>query len=413
MTEVNTLKVKFNNVLGYFIETPVSQLKKMSSSSLAEIFIHRQTTTNSSRFSTLELSDLASKILNAQETADELENNFLEQLIQLVTDRSLHLNSAATVLSELDFYSSLSLQALSSEWVKPIIDNSKAFKIKAGRHPVIELTLKNNGAENFVSNHCDLNPNENLILLLTGPNMAGKSTYLRQNALITILAQIGSFVPAQEAHIGIVDQIFSRVGASDDLSKGNSTFMIEMIETASILKNATNSSLIIMDEIGRGTSTYDGLSIAWATLEHIHNVLECRTLFATHYHELTQLQNEFPHIKNAKVAIREWKDEVIFLHQVKFGSADKSYGIQVAKLAGLPTKLTMRAKEILEKLENADNNSDLMSYSSSDQKVINDKKFSEFSGIIEMLLELNTDEITPKQALDIIDATVSRIKTIH
>ena len=278
---------------------------------------------------------------------------------------------------------------------------------------MIELTLKNNGFENFVSNNCDLSPNENLIILLTGPNMAGKSTYLRQNALITILAQIGSFVPAQEAHIGIVDQIFSRVGASDDLSKGNSTFMIEMIETASILQNATNSSLIIMDEIGRGTSTYDGLSIAWATLEHIHNVLECRTLFATHYHELTQLQNEFQHIKNAKVAIREWKDEVIFLHQVKFGSADKSYGIQVAKLAGLPTKLTARAKVILKKLENADGRSVLMSSSSNDPKVINDKKFGEFSEILEMLLDLNTDEITPKQALEIIDSTVRRIKTVQ
>ena len=263
----------------------------------------------------------------------------------------------------------------------------------------------------FMPNDCDLVGGQ--IWLLTGPNMAGKSTYLRQNALITILAQIGSFVPAQEAHIGIVDQIFSRVGASDDLSKGNSTFMIEMIETASILKNATKSSLIIMDEIGRGTATYDGLSIAWATLEHIHNVLECRTLFATHYHELTQLQNEFPHIKNAKVAIREWKDEVIFLHQVKFGSADKSYGIQVAKLAGLPTNLTTRAKAILKKLENADDNSDLMPYSSNDKKIINDKKFSELSEIIEMLLDLNTDEITPKQALEIIDSTVRRIKTIH
>jgi DNA mismatch repair protein MutS len=238
--------------------------------------------------------------------------------------------------------------------------------------------------------------------------MAGKSTILRQNALITILAQIGSYVPADFAHIGIVDQIFSRVGASDDLAKGHSTFMVEMIETATILKQAKKSALIIMDEIGRGTSTYDGLSIAWATLEHIHNFIMCRTLFATHYHELTQLEKDFPNIKNAKVAIREWNDEVIFLHEVKFGKADKSYGIQVAKLAGLPLDITNRAEIILKSLEEGENRETLPSppdYIMSEQM----KTALEF---FNMISSLNTDDISPKEAFNILDKMVSKTKSV-
>ncbi|MDG2474120.1 MAG: DNA mismatch repair protein MutS [Paracoccaceae bacterium] len=410
MTNVSSLKIKFNNVLGYFVETPISHSKKMSSDILSEIFIHRQTTTNCSRFSSLELSELASNIINAQEKVDELEHTFLKQLTDSVIKKLYILNSAAIALSEFDFYSSLSFQSISNDWVKPAIDKSKTFIIKAGRHPVVELALRNTGSDSFVANDSNLNPNGNSILLLTGPNMAGKSTYLRQNALITILAQIGSYVPAQEAHIGVVDQIFSRVGASDDLSKGNSTFMVEMIETASILKHATDSALIIMDEIGRGTSTYDGLSIAWATLEHIHDVIKCRTLFATHYHELTQLQNKFPNIKNAKVSIREWRDEVIFLHQVEFGTADKSYGIHVAKLAGLPTIVTNRAKTILKTLEN--NSSSTHSISNKPRNNVN-QETKETNKILDMLISLNPDEITPRQALDIISEAVSRIKAIN
>ena len=255
--------------------------------------------------------------------------------------------------------------------------------------------------------------------------MAGKSTFLRQNALITILAQIGSYVPASEAHIGIVDQIFSRVVASDDLTKGNSTFMVEMIETASILNQATQSALIIMDEIGRGTATYDGLSIAWATLEHIHDVIKCRTLFATHYHELTQLENNFPHIKNAKVAIREWRDEVIFLHEVKFGTADKSYGIQVAKIAGLPHSVTNRANVILKELESTSNTVNIASITNTIDTNINslkgtnekdqilDRKIKESLRIFDMLNKLNTDDITPKEALNILDETVLSAKSVN
>ena len=413
ITNVNSLKIKFNNVLGYFIETPVSHLKKMSFESLSQTFVHRQTTTNCARFSTFELSNLASSILTAQEDADNLEQSFLTQLTNAIIEKSLVLNSTASALSEIDFFCSLSFQSILANWVKPTIDESQNLKIISGRHPVVELTLRNSGADNFVSNNCDLDPNRHSILLVTGPNMAGKSTFLRQNALIVILAQIGSYVPAQQAQVGIVDQIFSRVGASDDLSKGNSTFMVEMIETASILKNATSSSLIIMDEIGRGTSTYDGLSIAWATLEHIHNEIKCRTLFATHYHELTQLQMNLPKIQNAKVAIREWKDEVIFLHQVKFGTADKSYGIQVAKLAGLPSNVTNRAKIILENLESIDKKNDPRVQSFDTNKNKEKPKTEDAHEILNMFLSLDTDEITPRQALDIISETINRIKAIQ
>lgn len=412
ITNVNSLKIKFNNILGYFIETPISQSKKMTSESFSETFIHRQTTTNCSRFSTIELSDLASNIINAQEKADALEQGFLKTLTESIIRKKDFLYSAAKAVSEFDLYSSLSFQSFSSGWIKPTIDNSKNFKIIEGRHPVVELALRNGGADNFVSNDCNLKLTNNGILLLTGPNMAGKSTYLRQNALIIILAQIGSFVPAKAAHIGIVDQIFSRVGASDDLSKGNSTFMVEMIETASILKNATESSFIIMDEIGRGTSTYDGLSIAWATLEHIHNIINCRTLFATHYHELTQLQAKFTNIKNAKVTIREWKEEVIFLHEVKFGTADKSYGIQVAQLAGLPNNVTSRAKIILKNLEDTRRHSSAVLDTKSSSETLPDEQTTKALEILDTLLSINTDEITPKQALDIIDQTVANIKNL-
>ena len=425
ITKVNSLKIKYNNVLGYFIETPVSQLEKMNLNNLSETFFHRQTTTNSSRFSSLELSKLANDIINAQEQSDELEVSYYKKILVSVLNKFNELNSAAQSLSELDLYSSLSFLSIASEWKKPKIDKSKTFKITQGRHPVVEAALKSTASDDFISNNCDLSTDKNSILLITGPNMAGKSTFLRQNALITILAQIGSDVPASKAHIGIVDQIFSRVGASDDLAKGNSTFMVEMIETADILENATESSLIIMDEIGRGTATYDGLSIAWATLEHIHNVIECRTLFATHYHELTQLEDHFSNIKNAKVAIREWMDDVIFLHEVKFGTADKSYGIQVAKIAGLPKTVTKRANEILEQLERTPATANISSSTNSTDptKYVPNKedtedplykrRVKESLRIFDMLNSLNTDDISPREALNILDETVLITKLIE
>jgi len=397
----------------------------MKYQSFSETFIHRQTTTNSSRFSTIELSNMASDIINAQEKSKELELSYFEEFVSSILEVSNDLNSAAKSLSAFDFYSSLSFLSISEGWQQPIVDQSKTFEIKQGRHPVVEASLKNSASDQFIANNCDLSTNENSILLITGPNMAGKSTFLRQNALITILAQIGSYVPATKAHIGVVDQIFSRVGASDDLAKGHSTFMIEMIETAGILEKATESSLIIMDEIGRGTATYDGLSIAWATLEHLHNEIKCRTLFATHYHELTQLESTFQNIKNAKVAIREWNDEIIFLHEVKFGTADKSYGIQVAKIAGLPKNVTKRANVILEKLEGITNKveisaitnkvklgNDNLTFNNANDEYLK-KKTEESLKVFDMLSKLDTDDITPKEAFNILNDTVLSIRSIN
>jgi DNA mismatch repair protein MutS len=235
--------------------------------------------------------------------------------------------------------------------VRPRVDGSTRFTIRAGRHPVVEAALQDAASGSFVANDCEISGEAKRLCLLTGPNMAGKSTYLRQNALIVILAQMGSFVPAAEAHFGAVDRLFSRVGAADDLARGRSTFMVEMVETAAILNQATERSFVILDEIGRGTATFDGLSIAWATLEHLHGVNKCRALFATHYHELTQLAAKLPHLANATMKVKEWQDEIIFLHEVVSGVADRSYGIHVARLAGLPPAVIHRAEKVLEKLE--------------------------------------------------------------
>ena len=256
----------------------------------------------------------------------------------------------------MDLTASLAQIAVEHNWARPTLDNSRAFDVKAGRHPVVEHALTRQGGLPFVSNDCALNAaNDNAaIWLLTGPNMAGKSTFLRQNCLIALLAQIGSFVPADTAHIGLVSQIFSRVGAADDLARGRSTFMVEMVETAAILNQADDRALVILDEIGRGTATYDGLSIAWATLEHLHEKNKCRGLFATHYHEMTRLSDQLDGVENATVAVKEWEGDVIFLHEVRPGAADRSYGVQVAKLAGLPAAVVARARIILDKLEQGD-----------------------------------------------------------
>ena len=313
---IQSLKIKHNNVLGYFIETPATHAQRMLSQPLSDTFIHRQTTANQVRFSTVELSEIETKILNSANTSLEIEKQAFRDLCVSI--------------------------------LKPKIDTSLDFEIVGGRHPVVEHALKKEGKA-FISNECNLSDGK--ICLLTGPNMSGKSTFLRQNALIVLLAQIGSFVPATSAKIGIVSQLFSRVGASDDLARGRSTFMVEMVETASILNQADHNSFVILDEIGRGTATYDGLSIAWATLEHLHDVNKARALFATHYHELTYLSNDMDRLENSTVAVKEWEGEVVFLHEVKKGAADRSYGVQVAKLAGLPDSVIKRSKLILEKLE--------------------------------------------------------------
>ena len=350
---VNALKIRHNNVLGYFVETPATHAERMTKPPLSEFFVHRQTTANAVRFTTLALAEIETKILNAAGHALVVEKRIFEDLRTAVLARADAIGAAAEALAEFDVASALADLARGEDWVRPEIVDGRAFRITGGRHPVVEQALRRAGGA-FVANDSDLSADGTQarpLWLITGPNMAGKSTYLRQNALIAVLAQMGAFVPAKEAELGVVDQLFSRVGAADDLARGRSTFMVEMVETAAILNQAGKNALVILDEIGRGTATYDGLSIAWAVLEHLHDVNRCRGLFATHYHELTALAAKLPGLKNATMAVREWEAEVIFLHEVIDGAADRSYGVQVARLAGLPAAVVERAKLVLEALE--------------------------------------------------------------
>ena len=350
---VNALKIKHNNVLGYFIETPATHAERMLKPPLAELFVHRQTTAGAIRFTTLALAEIETKILNAGGHALEIERRIFEDLRAAVLARAGAIGSTAKALAEIDLAGGLADLARAEDWVRPEVGDGRAFRIVGGRHPVVEQALRRTGGS-FVANDSALGaegPEARPLWLITGPNMAGKSTYLRQNALIAVLAQMGSFVPAAAAEIGVVDQLFSRVGAADDLARGRSTFMVEMVETAAILNQAGPQALVILDEIGRGTATYDGLSIAWAVLEHLHDVNRCRALFATHYHELTALAAKLPGLRNATVAVREWEGEVVFLHEVTDGAADRSYGVQVARLAGLPAAVVERARVVLEALE--------------------------------------------------------------
>ncbi len=351
-TGINSLKIKHNNVLGYFVETTSAYSNKMLSAPLSETFVHRQTMANAMRFTTAKLAKTESMILNAGTRSLEIENRIFDELCEKTVARAAQIGAAARSLAELDVASSLAELAAAENWCRPEVDESESFGIVKGRHPVVEAAVRRSGSP-FVANGCFLGDSGDAakIRLVTGPNMSGKSTYLRQNALIALLAQAGSFVPAESARIGRVTQLFSRVGAADDLARGRSTFMVEMVETAAILNQADSGALVILDEIGRGTSTYDGLAIAWATLEHLHEINGCRALFATHYHELTSLKDRLPRISNATVAVKEWKGEVVFLHEVVEGAADRSYGVQVAKLAGMPPTVVGRATEILELLE--------------------------------------------------------------
>ncbi|MEM6440272.1 MAG: DNA mismatch repair protein MutS [Pseudomonadota bacterium] len=350
---VPALKIKHNNVLGYFIETTAVHAEKMLAPPLSERFIHRQTLANAVRFTTVELSDLETRILNAGARALEIERRIFDALREAALAEAPGIAAAARALAEIDLSAGFAQLAAEADWTRPRMEASRVFEIEGGRHPVVEQALRRQGAA-FTPNDLDLSADGDgaqPALLLTGPNMAGKSTFLRQNALIALLAQAGAFVPAVSARLGLVDQLFSRVGAADDLARGRSTFMVEMVETAAILNQAGPGALVILDEIGRGTATYDGLSIAWASLEHLHDVNRCRTLFATHYHELTALAGRLAGLRNATMAVREWEGEVIFLHEVRPGAADRSYGVQVARLAGLPHAVVERARAVLEALE--------------------------------------------------------------
>ncbi len=342
-TGIDSLKIRFNNVFGYYIEVTKAHYDKVP-----EDYQRKQTLVNAERFITPELKQMENTILGADERSRQLE---YEQFLQLREEVGHHIDGiqiTAEALAELDVLLGLAEVAQQYQYCRPVLSEDMTLKIVNGRHPVIEQSL--NG-DVFVPNDAYLESEENRLILLTGPNMAGKSTYIRQVALITLMAQIGSYVPAESAHIGLVDRIFCRVGASDDLARGQSTFMVEMSETSLILNNATERSLIILDEIGRGTATFDGLSIAWAVAEYLHDELKSRTLFATHYHELTDLANSRAGVQNYNVAVREWKEEIVFLRKIVPGAADKSYGIQVARLAGMPVVIVDRAKAILSHLE--------------------------------------------------------------
>ena len=352
-TGVASLKIRHNNVLGYYIEVTATHAPK-----LGQGFIHRQTMANAMRFTTTEMSELESKILSAADRALALELKLFEDLVGEALAQNEGIARAAAALAFLDAASALAELAAGERWCRPEVTDGTDFAVTAGRHPVVEAALRAERELSFVANDCDL-AQEHRLWLVTGPNMAGKSTYLRQNALIAILAQIGSFVPAERARIGIVDRLFSRVGAADDLARGRSTFMVEMVETAAILNQATPRSLVILDEIGRGTATFDGLSIAWATVEHLHDENRCRALFATHYHELTALAARLPSLACHTMRVKEWQDEVVFLHEVAPGAADRSYGIHVAKLAGLPPAVVARAEAVLALLEKSEQSGEL------------------------------------------------------
>ena len=402
-TQNDKLKIKHNNVLGYFIEVTTKNADKMN----VETFIHRQSTASQVRYTTTELSELARDISDARDKSLALELDIFNTLCDDVIAHGAEIGLTASALAELDWICAFAELAVQSDHKRPVLSADKKFTITGGRHPVVEAFLKKQG-ETFISNDCDLNDGARL-WLLTGPNMAGKSTFLRQNALITIMAQMGVFVPAEQCHIGVVDKLFSRVGASDDLARGQSTFMVEMVETATILNQSTHKSLVILDEIGRGTSTFDGLSIAWSCVEHLHNSIGCRTLFATHYHELNHLSKSLDNLSSYAMQVKEWDGDIVFLHTVGQGSADRSYGIHVARLAGLPKSVLNRADDILNQLENSKASGQTPSSSIDDLPLFQTlpstqtkpaQVITQSSASDEHLQAINPDTLTPREALD-------------
>lgn len=401
-TGISNLKIKYNNVIGYFIEVQSKFAPEMLEN---KDFIHRQSVLNATRFTTVELTELENKIRGAADKALAVELEMFDNLVKDVRLASEDISRTAKAMAELDVSSALADLAVEKNYCRPQIDDSLVFDVKEGRHPVVENAISKENAGAFVGNNCQLDDAHGRLWLLTGPNMAGKSTFLRQNAIIAIMAQMGSFVPSASAHIGVIDKIFSRVGASDDLARGRSTFMVEMVETASILNQADERSFVILDEIGRGTATFDGLSIAWAVVEHLHELNKCRALFATHYHELTALTSKLPLMTLHCMKIKEFNDEVIFLHEVIDGAADRSYGIHVAKLAGLPRTVVKRAEQVLETLER-EGKSQSVSQLAEDLPLFaavrskDEPAAQQIVPAMEALKELNPDNLTPREALD-------------
>ncbi len=411
-TGISTLKVNYNKVFGYYIE-----VSKANQDLVPEDYIRKQTLVNAERFITPELKEMEAKILGAEERLSGMEYDFFVKLRNEVANYCERIQTAAESIATLDVFISLSRIAADNRYNRPTLTENTDIQILDGRHPVVEQM---NLEDQFVPNDMEMISESTQILLITGPNMAGKSTYLRQNALISIMAQMGSFVPAKKAEIGIIDKFFTRVGASDRLSRGQSTFLVEMIEVANILNNATNKSFVLLDEVGRGTSTFDGISIAWAVSEYLHETENCqaRTLFATHYHELTELSLLFPRIKNLHITVKEWNDKIIFLRKIDKGSCDHSYGIQVARLAGVPKKVIMRAKEILSNLENMELTPEhkpvLARHHNESKKRVAEKQIDLFEGVqlnlldsakielIQQLKNLDVNSITPLDAINLL-----------
>src|SRR5471032_1053092 len=408
VTSVKGLKIRHNNVLGYFVEVTAQHGDKLMTPPLNATFIHRQTLAGQTRFTTAELGEIEAKIANAGDRALGLELEIFERLSAMVAAASDDLRAAAHAFALLDVATALAKLAVDDNYTRPEVDGSLGFSIEGGRHPVVEQALRRDG-HSFIANACDLSPGpgqtSGQIWLITGPNMAGKSTFLRQNALIALMAQTGSLVP-----------LFSRVGAADDLARGRSTFMVEIMETAVILNQASERSLVILDEIGRGTATFDGLSIAWAAIEHLHESNRCRALFATHYHELTALSAKLPRMFNATVRVKEWQGDVVFLHEVLPGSADRSYGIQVAKLAGLPPPVIARAKSVLAKLEAQDRGQtaralvdDLPLFAVPSRAAAEPAPPSDAEQLIAALAALHPDEMSPRDALEALYALKAKL----
>ena len=408
-TGITALKIKFNNVLGYFVDVPARYGDPLMKPPLSETFIHRQTLASNVRFSTQELSELAGRISRAEDEAKAREMSVFEGFCERIDALNSPLSRTAGAIADLDVAAASAEWAFEVDAIRPVLTEETTFHATGLRHPVVEAALKKDG-KGFTANDLGLSAEGDFgtrLLLVTGPNMAGKSTYLRQAALAVILAQAGLFVPARSLTLGLVDRIFSRVGASDDLARGRSTFMVEMVETAAILNQATERSFVIMDEVGRGTSTWDGLAIAWAAVEHLHSVNKARALFATHYHELTKLVEDLPGAANASLRAKEWKDDLVFLHEVQAGPADKSYGVQVAKLAGLPKKAVKRAAQILKQLEaEPDAPENLPLFAAASLAPITDEDTADqIIGPSEsdlLLQQIDPDSLTPREALDLL-----------
>ena len=403
MTNLKNLKISYNSVFGYYIEVSKSQ------SELVPLrYIRKQTLTNAERYTTNELKELEDLVLNANENAIKLEEKIYKTLIEYLTNYISHFQELSKTIAELDCLLSLAECAVKYNYVRPTINkNIKEIKIEGGRHPVVEQFVKNG---NFIANDTLLDSEENSMMIITGPNMAGKSTYMRQVAIITFMAHIGSFVPAKSAEIAVTDRIFTRVGASDDLAFGQSTFMVEMSEVALILANATEKSLVVLDEIGRGTSTFDGLSIAWAVVEYIAKNIKCKTLFATHYHELSELEGVISGVKNYKITVKEIGDSVIFLRKIVRGHANKSFGVEVAKLAGVPQRVIDRAKEISENLERVNKKLDLDIFSEDEERQRAEKNNKLGQKILSILKDVDMNRMTPMESFEVLNDLVNSAK---